>query len=128
MSSDKYGEKAIAEAELEVWDNPSPEEDYTVSLEFPEFTCLCPRSGYPDFATIYIRYVPDAYIVELKSLKLYLNAYRGRYMTHEEATNAIYHDLMETVQPRSLEVVGAFNVRGAIKTTVRCSSQDDRPQ
>lgn len=128
MSSEKYGEKAIAEAELEVWDNPAPEDDYTVSLEFPEFTCLCPRSGYPDFATIYITYVPDRCIVELKSLKLYLNAYRGRYMTHEEATNAIYHDLEAAMEPRMLEVIGAFNVRGGVKTTVRCSSQGDRSQ
>ncbi len=128
MSSEKYGEKAIAEAELEVWENPSPDEDYTVSLEFPEFTCLCPRSGYPDFATIHITYVPDRWIVELKSLKLYLNSYRDRYMTHEEATNAIYHDLMETVQPHSLEVIGTFNVRGGVKTTVRCSSQDETSQ
>ncbi len=128
MKTMKYGEKAIAEAELETWDNPTPEEDYEVSLEFPEFTCLCPRSGYPDFATIHITYVPDRVIVELQSLKLYLNKYRGRYMTHEEATNAIHRDLQAAIQPRSLEVVGEFNIRGGIKTTVRCSNQDDRSQ
>ncbi|MGC9307790.1 MAG: preQ(1) synthase [Thermoplasmatota archaeon] len=128
MDNDRYGEKAIADASLETWDNPSPEEDYTVSLEFPEFTCLCPRSGFPDFATIYITYVPDRVIVELKSLKLYLNAYRDRYMTHEEATNTIYQDIKTKVQPRSLEVIGAFNVRGGVKTTVRCSSQDETSQ
>lgn len=128
MNNEKYGEKAIASAELEVWDNPSPQEDYTISLQFPEFTCLCPRSGYPDFATIYITYVPDRHIVELKSLKLYLNGYRDRYMTHEEATTTIYQDLRDTVQPRWLEVVGQFNVRGGVKTTVRCSSQEDKVQ
>ena len=128
MDNDRYGEKAIADASLETWDNPSPEEDYTVLLEFPEFTCLCPRSGFPDFATIYITYVPDRVIVELKSLKLYLNAYRDRYMTHEEATNTIYQHIKAKVQPRSLEVIGAFNVRGGVKTTVRCSSQDETSQ
>jgi len=128
MTNDRYGEKAIADAALETWDNPMPDEDYTVSLEFSEFTCLCPRSGYPDFATIYITYVPDRCIVELKSLKLYLNGYRGRYMTHEEATNTIYRDLQDVVRPRSLEVVGEFNVRGGVRTTVRCGAYDKTSQ
>ncbi|MFO8132684.1 MAG: preQ(1) synthase [Thermoplasmatota archaeon] len=128
MTSDRYGEKAIADAELETWDNPMPDEDYVVSLEFSEFTCLCPRSGYPDFATIHITYVPDRRIVELKSLKLYLNGYRDRYMTHEEATNAIYRDLQNVMQPRRLEVIGEFNIRGGIRTTVRCGAQDETSQ
>lgn len=128
MNSNKYGEKAIAEAELEVWDNPSPDEDYTISLEFSEFTCLCPRSGFPDFATIHITYMPDRHIIELKSLKLYLNSYRDRYMTHEEATNTVYRDLRKAMRPRWLEVVGEFNIRGGIKTTVRCNSQEESSQ
>ena len=118
----KYGEKAIAEAKLELWDNPFPEKEYTVEITFPEFTCLCPRSGYPDFATIHITYVPDKYIVELRSLKLYLNTYRDKYITHEEAVNRIYADLKQALAPRSIEVVGDFNVRGGIKTVVRVSS------
>lgn len=118
----KYGEKAIAEAKLELWDNPFPEKEYTVEITFPEFTCLCPRSGYPDFATIHITYVPDKYIVELRSLKLYLNTYRDKYITHEEAVNRIYADLKQALTPRSIEVVGDFNVRGGIKTVVRVSS------
>ena len=122
----KYGEKAIAEAKLELWDNPFPEKEYTVEITFPEFTCLCPRSGYPDFATIHITYVPDKYIVELRSLKLYLNTYRDKYITHEEAVNRIYADLKQALAPRSIEVVGDFNVRGGIKTVVRVSSADTR--
>ncbi|HDN51130.1 MAG TPA: NADPH-dependent 7-cyano-7-deazaguanine reductase QueF [Thermoplasmatales archaeon] len=118
----KYGEKAIAEAKLELWDNPFPEKEYTVEITFPEFTCLCPRSGYPDFATIHITYVPDKYIVELRSLKLYLNTYRDKYITHEEAVNRIYADLKQALAPRSIEIVGDFNVRGGIKTVVRVSS------
>lgn len=118
----KYGEEAIKKSVLEVWENPSPEKDYWVEISFSEFTCLCPRSGYPDFATIKIRYIPDKYIVELKSLKLYLNSYRDKYMTHEEATNRIYNDLKEILSPRRIEVSGDFNIRGGIKTVVRISS------
>lgn len=121
----KYGEEAIKKSVLEVWENPSPEKDYWVEISFPEFTCLCPRSGYPDFATINIRYVPDKYIVELKSLKLYLNSYRDKYMTHEEATNRIYNDLKEILSPRHIEVSGDFNIRGGIKTVVKVSSDFD---
>ncbi len=119
----KYGEKAIKEAKLEAWENPSPERDYEIELTFPEFTCLCPRSGYPDFATIRIRYVPARHIVELRSLKHYLNSFRDKYMTHEEATNTIYNDLKNLLAPRFLEVVGDFNVRGGIKTRVRVTSE-----
>jgi len=118
----KYGEKAIKEGKLEAWKNPSPDENYEIELSFPEFTCLCPRSGYPDFATIRIKYIPDEYIVELRSLKLYLNSYRDKYMTHEEATNKIYSDLKKLLSPRFIEVIGDFNVRGGIKTVVKVSS------
>ncbi len=122
----KYGEKAIKEAKLEVWENPSPEKDYIIEITFPEFTCLCPRSGYPDFATIKIKYIPDKYIIELKSLKLYLNSFRDKYMSHEEATNRIYNDLKRVLSPRYLEVIGDFNVRGGMKTIVRVSSDADK--
>jgi len=122
MSELKYGEKAIKEAELEIWENPSPERDYEIDISFPEFTCLCPRSGYPDFATIKIRYIPDKYIVELKSLKLYLNSFRNVYISHEEATNRIYSELYEKLKPRFLEVIGDFNPRGNVKTVIRVFS------
>jgi 7-cyano-7-deazaguanine reductase len=122
----KYGEEAIEKAVLEVWENPFPERDYTIEITFPEFTCLCPRSGYPDFATIKINYIPDKYIIELKSLKLYLNKFRNQYISHEEATNRIYSDIYEILKPRFLEVTGDFNPRGNVKTVIRVSSNDKR--
>lgn len=123
MTNLKYGEEAIAAAQLETWANPNEERDYSIEIDFPEFTCLCPRSGYPDFATIHIRYVPDKLIVELKSLKLYFNKYRNEHISHEEVTNKIYTDFCETVKPRSLEIVGDFNPRGNVKTVIRVSSE-----
>ncbi|HOC38968.1 MAG TPA: preQ(1) synthase [Thermodesulfobacteriota bacterium] len=120
----KYGEQAIAEAQLETWPNPCEERTYTLEISFPEFTCLCPRSGYPDFATVHIRYTPDRLIIELQSLKLYLNGYRNTYISHEEVTNRIYSDFFKKVKPRHLEVVGDFNPRGNVKTVIRVSSDD----
>ena len=122
----KYGERVIEEAELECWENPYPEKDYTIEISFPEFTCLCPRSGYPDFATIRIKYIPDKVIVELKSLKLYLNKYRGVYISHEAATNKIYKELYTLLKPRFLEVTGDFNPRGNVKTVVKVSSDTNK--
>lgn len=122
-----YGKKAIENAVLEIWDNPSPERDYEISISFPEFTCLCPRSGYPDFATIKVLYVPDAKIVELKSFKLYLNAFRDRHISHEEVTNRIFSDLEKALAPRFLEVTGDFNPRGNVKTVVRVTAGRPAP-
>lgn len=119
-----YGEKAIKEAKLEAWDNPYPDRDYRIEISFPEFTCLCPRSGYPDFATIRISYIPDKKIVELKSLKLYLNSYRDKYISHEAVTNKIYDDLYNLLKPRALEVIGDFNPRGNVKTIIKVSSEN----
>ena len=113
-----YGEKMIAESELEAVPNPNPEIDYRIDLTCPEFTCLCPRSGFPDFATIRISYVPDKSIVELKSLKLYLNRYRNEHVFHEAAANRILNDLVALVKPRWMRVVGDFTVRGNIKTII----------
>ena len=118
----KYGEKTIKKSQLEIWENPSPERDYEINITFPEFTCLCPRSGYPDFASINVRYVPDKKIVELKSFKLYLNSFRYVYISHEESTNLIYSELKKNLKPRFLEVVGDFNPRGNVKTVIRVSS------
>ncbi len=114
----KYGTAMIAAARLEAVPNPTAQRDYLIALECPEFTCLCPRSGFPDFATIRIRYVPDRSVVELKSLKLYLNGYRDRGVFHEAAVNQILDDLVATIAPRWIQVVGDFNVRGNIKTVV----------
>lgn len=124
----RYGAKAIKKAKLEIWDNPCSERDYEIDISFPEFTCLCPRSGYPDFATILISYVPDKKIVELKALKLYLNSFRAVPVSHEDVTNRIFTELERRLKPRFLEVVGDFNPRGNVKTVVRvCSGEQKRP-
>ncbi|MCK5506762.1 MAG: NADPH-dependent 7-cyano-7-deazaguanine reductase QueF [Thermodesulfovibrionia bacterium] len=124
MARKKYGEKEIQKAKLELWDNPHPDRDYEIDISFPEFTCLCPRSGYPDFATFNIRYVPDKKIVELKSLKLYLNAFRNTHIGHEDAANVIFNELNSKLKPRYLEITGDFNPRGNVKTVVRVSTDD----
>ncbi|MCI4626371.1 MAG: preQ(1) synthase [Candidatus Magnetoovum sp. WYHC-5] len=121
----KYGEESIAKAELELWPNVFIDKNYEIKIDFPEFTCLCPRSGYPDFATIKITYIPNEKIVELKSFKLFLNSFRQRYISHEESTNIIYNELYEKLTPRYLEVIGDFNPRGNVKTVIRISSEDN---
>lgn len=118
----RYGEKKIKKAKLETWGNPYPERGYEINIAFPEFTCLCPRSGYPDFATIKINYIPDKKIVELKSLKLYLNSFRDAHISHEESTNRIFTDLEQALKPRHIEVIGDFNPRGNVKTVIRVTS------
>jgi 7-cyano-7-deazaguanine reductase len=104
---------------LQSFPNPNPERDYEIAFEAPEFTCLCPMTGQPDFATIRIRYVPDGRCVELKSLKLYLWSYRDEGAFHEAVTNRIATDLIEAIDPRFIEVEGDFFVRGGIHTKVR---------
>lgn len=103
---------------LEIFPNPNPERGYTIEIKCPEFTCLCPRTGQPDFATIHILYIPDRLCVELKSLKLYLWSYRNEGAFHEAVTNKILTDLVNACQPRSMKVAGEFYVRGGIYTTV----------
>ena len=119
MQSMKYGTKAVRQAKLELWPNPNPDRNYTIDISYPEFTCLCPRSGYPDFATIRITYTPDKKVVELKALKLYLNSFRDQSVSHEAVTNLIFDALKKNLMPRALEVVGDFNVRGNVKTIIR---------
>ena len=106
---------------LEAVANPHPDRDYEVAMALPEFTCLCPITGQPDFATIRIRYVPDHHLVELKSLKLYIWSYRDEGAFHEDVTNRILNDLVAAIRPRWAEVTGDFNVRGGIKTEVRAA-------
>lgn len=113
-----YGQVAVEEAELERFENRTMVRRYEIEFECPEFTCLCPRSGFPDFATIYIRYVPDQWCVELKSLKLYINKFRNDKIFHEDVTNLILDDLVNLLDPWEIEVVGDFNVRGNIKTVI----------
>lgn len=114
----KYGEIAIENNKLESFDNRFPDRPYEISFDCPEFTCLCPRSGFPDFATIRIKYVPAKKCVELKSLKLYINSFRNRHVFHEDVTNVILQDLVDLLNPREIEVVGDFTVRGNIKTVI----------
>ena len=104
--------------DLESFPNPRPERDYEIRFECPEFTCLCPRTGQPDFATIRIAYVPDRKCVELKSLKLYLWSFRDEGHFHEAVTNRILDDLVALLAPRRMSVVGDFMVRGGIHTVV----------
>jgi 7-cyano-7-deazaguanine reductase len=118
---------SAASRELEVVPNPHPDRDYEVSLEIPEFTCLCPKTGQPDFATIRVRYVPDRVLVELKSIKLYIWSYRNEGAFHEDVTNRILNDFVAVAAPRWIEVVGDFSVRGGIKTVVR-ATHGKRPE
>jgi 7-cyano-7-deazaguanine reductase len=103
---------------LETFDNPAPERDYTIRMTMPEFTCLCPKTGQPDFATLKLEYVPDRRCVELKSLKLYIWSYRDRGAFHEAVTNEILQDLAQATEPRFMRLTADFYVRGGIYTAV----------
>lgn len=103
---------------LETFPNPNSERDYTIRMRIPEFTCLCPKTGQPDFATLQIEYVPAAQCVELKSLKLYVWSYRNEGAFHEAVTNRILDDLVQLMKPRFIRLEAEFNVRGGIYTTV----------
>lgn len=111
--------------QIEVFPNPKPERAYTIAMECPEFTCLCPRTGQPDFATIRLRYVPAELCIELKSLKLYLWSYRNEGAFHEAVVNRILDDLVEACKPTYMEVIGDFLVRGGIHTTVKATAGQD---
>ena len=103
---------------LETFSNPSPEHDYHIHMEIPEFTCLCPKTGQPDFATLVLDYVPDTTCLELKSLKLYIWSFRNEGHFHEDVTNRILQDLVTAAQPRFMRLTAKFYVRGGIFTTV----------
>ncbi len=103
---------------LETFDNPRPDRDFTIRIDMPEFTCLCPKTGQPDFATLHLEYVPDAKCVELKSLKLYVWSYRDEGAFHEAITNRILDDLVTATQPRFMRLTARFNVRGGVYTNV----------
>ena len=122
------GHKAQPSKKLEVFPNHDPERRYTVTLTTDEFTCLCPATGQPDFATITIKYVPDKWIVESKSLKLYLWSYRNEGVFHEHLTNTICDDLVKALDPHEIEVTGAFKVRGGISITVVASHEKKPPR
>jgi 7-cyano-7-deazaguanine reductase len=120
-----YGEIAIEENRLERFPNRTHVRKYTIEFTCPEFTCVCPRSGFPDFATIRIKYVPDQYCVELKSLKLYINGFRNKKVFHEDVTNVIIQDMIDLLDPHEITVVGDFTVRGNIHTVVTATHTKD---
>lgn len=103
---------------LELFPNPQPERDYTIRISIPEFTCLCPKTGQPDFADLLLEYIPDLQCVELKSLKMYIWSFRNEGAFHEAVTNEILDDLVNATAPRFMRVTAIFNVRGGIGTTV----------
>ncbi|NIN34638.1 MAG: NADPH-dependent 7-cyano-7-deazaguanine reductase QueF [Gammaproteobacteria bacterium] len=104
--------------QLETFENPNPDRDYTIHIEIPEFTCLCPKTGQPDFAVLKLDYVPDQQCVELKSLKLYIWSYRDEGAFHEAVTNRILEDLVAATNPRFMRLTSRFNVRGGLYTNV----------
>ena len=104
--------------ELEVFENPQPDKDYTIRIRMPEFTCLCPKTGQPDFATLHLEYVPDMSCIELKSLKLYVWSFRDEGAFHEAVTKRILADMVAACEPRFMRLSAEFGVRGGIYTTV----------
>lgn len=114
----KYGERNIQDGELITFPNPRLGRYYHIHIDLPEFTCKCPFSGYPDFATIRLSYVPDQRVVELKALKLYINSYRDRYISHEESVNQILDDFVAACDPLEAKVIGDFSPRGNVHTVI----------
>jgi 7-cyano-7-deazaguanine reductase len=125
MEEKLYGQVAIENSQLERFENRTQVRRYTIEFSCPEFTCICPRSGFPDFATVHIRYVPDQWCIELKSLKLYINSYRDKKVFHEDVTNWILDDLVRLLDPWEIQVTGDFNVRGNIKTIVKAEHKKE---
>ena len=122
----KYGEREIREFDIEAQENFWPNEhdkEYTIDIELPEFMCRCPRSGYPDFATMHLSYVPDEKVIELKALKLYINSFMDRYISHENAANEIYDTLYRKLAPRRMKLVADFNPRGNVHTVITIDSE-----
>jgi 7-cyano-7-deazaguanine reductase len=114
----------VPSKELEVFPNPKPSRDYTIHIESPEFTCLCPKTGQPDFATLKLEYIPDRLCVELKSWKIYLWSYRNEGGFHEDLSNRILDDLVAALKPRYMRLTAEFNVRGGIYTTITAEHFD----
>ena len=122
----KYGEKEIREFDINAQENFWPndhEKNYTINIELPEFMCLCPRSGYPDFATLKLSYVPDKTVIELKALKLYINSFMFRYISHENSANEIFDTLYSKLQPKSMKLIADFNPRGNVHTVIEIDSE-----
>jgi len=121
----KYGEKEIQEFDIHAKENFWPNEhskNYTINIELPEFMCLCPRSGYPDFATLKLSYEPNTLVIELKALKLYINSFMYRHISHENASNEIYDALYTKLKPKSMKLIADFNPRGNVHTVIEIDS------
>ena len=114
-----YGEREIENGNLICFPNPNKNRDYEISIDFPEFTCKCPFSGYPDFANLRIIYQPNNKVIELKAIKLYLNSFREKKVSHEEVANKIIDDLVEAAEPKWIQLVADFNPRGNVHTIIR---------
>jgi 7-cyano-7-deazaguanine reductase len=127
MEDLKYGAKEIAEfcleKDFEIWPNQN-KKNYNIHVELPEFTCLCPRSGYPDFAKIIIDYTPDEYVVELKAIKIYINTFRNRSISHENSANEIYDLLMNKLKPKKMKIIADFYPRGNVHTVITIDSEE----
>jgi 7-cyano-7-deazaguanine reductase len=121
----KYGERTIAEGKLITFPNPRPGRRFDINITLPEFTCKCPFSGYPDFATIYVSYVPNERVVELKAIKLYINNYRDKYISHEESINQILDDLVAACDPLEMTIKGDFQPRGNVHTVITVTHKKD---
>jgi len=122
----KYGEKEIKEFDIHAEENFWPnahEKHYTINIELPEFMCLCPRSGYPDFATLKLAYAPNTLVIELKALKLYINSFMYRHISHENAANEIFDTLYEKLAPKSMKLIADFNPRGNVHTVIEIDSE-----
>ena len=122
----KYGEEEIRNFDINNEENFWPnehEKNYTINIELPEFMCLCPRSGYPDFATLKLSYIPDKKVIELKALKLYINSFMFRYISHENASNEIFDALYSKLKPKSMKLIADFNPRGNVHTVIEIDSE-----
>lgn len=124
----KYGERQIQAGEMITFPNPRIGRRYDIHITLPEFTCKCPFSGYPDFATIHLTYIPDQRVVELKALKLYINSYRDRYISHEEAINQILDDIVAVCDPLFAKVKGDFSPRGNVHTVIEVEHPQQHPE
>tara|TARA_B100000214_G_scaffold371391_1_gene347702 strand:- start:796 stop:1215 length:420 start_codon:yes stop_codon:yes gene_type:complete len=114
-----YGERKIESGVLLCFPNPNSKRDYEISIDFPEFTCKCPFSGYPDFATLRIKYQPNKNVLELKAIKLYLNSFREKKISHEEVVNEILDDIVKASDPNWMQIEADFNPRGNVHTIIR---------
>jgi len=124
----KYGEQEIIEFDINkaenYWDNHHPK-NYTIEIKLPEFMCKCPRSGYPDFAMMKLSYAPEAKVIELKALKLYINSFMNRYISHEDSANEIFDTLKKNLQPKWIRIVADFNPRGNVHTVITIDSREN---